>query len=133
MAYTVIAERVSFLLWVSTFARHRRRRCTPHQPYALELEVCNASEVPAEFAFDLGRLTVSTSGSDPLGHLASQTDGDGGGCNIQVSPGKAVAPPSGSVRCTVRRPRIVALARLVFVLLLHESSPHNRGGRTADA
>lgn len=82
------------------------------------------SEAPAEFEFDLSRLTVSSSGNDPLGQkngdAASQADsgstsfggggvggvgGVGGGCSscdVQVSPGKAVAPPTGSVRCTVR-------------------------------
>eukprot|EP00752_Nemacystus_decipiens_P011479 g10191.t1 len=93
------------------------------QPYVLEFEVCNASEAPAEFEFDLRRLTVSAWGNDPLGAAVSQTGGGGtplgggggdgrrsgcgsgsGGicsCDVQVSPGKAVAPPAGSIRCTV--------------------------------
>ena len=60
------------------------------------------------------------SGNDPLGDAAA-SQGDGGGtassgggggggggggtgcsCDVKVSPGKGVAPPTGSVRCTVR-------------------------------
>eukprot|EP00903_Cladosiphon_okamuranus_P011029 g10416.t1 len=76
------------------------------QPYVLEMEVCNASETPAEFEFDLSKLTVSPWGNDPLGDPTCQADGGGRGggctsCDVQVSPAKAVAPPSGSVQCTV--------------------------------
>lgn len=76
------------------------------QPFVLEFEVCNASEAPVGFEFDLRRVTVSSSGNDPLGQQsgdpASQAGGSDCSCDVQVSPAKAVAPPAGSIRCTVR-------------------------------
>lgn len=92
----------------------RRAFCSwTDQPFALDFEVCNRSDAPVEFEFDLGRLTVTSCGNDPLGEkgadnaLQENNVGAGGGygCDVKVSPRRAVAPPTGSVRCTVREPR----------------------------